>query len=167
MLLLALPLSLSLSPPPLPSQQPSRRALLCGAAASLSLPLPSFASPKDDAIIFMKEADSSSQAGPLQPSVKVVSSGAKSTMLSITAPPSSSLSNDYVDTIWFADANTGDVLSASSFRPNGKSLSAAASAESTLIAPEHKARFDKGASVVPYLHAKAGGTWVGATVDIR
>ena len=57
-------------------------------------------------------------------------------------------------------------MAAASFKPNGKSTKAAASSEAEFIAPEFKARFDKGLTVVPYLHSKSVGTVMGAAVDI-
>lgn len=139
--------------------QVDRRSVVSAAFAASLAVRPALAGDKESAALLM----GSSQSGSLAGTVKVGAKGGASTSLILTGPVGSA--SDYVDLMWFADSS-GEVLAAAAYKPNGKSAKAAASADSTFIAPELKARFNKGATVVPYLNAKSG-IWQGEPFTIN
>eukprot|EP00966_Prymnesium_polylepis_P136484 3153766-Prymnesium_polylepis.1 len=73
----------------------------------------------------------------------------------------------YVDYLWWADAASEEILASAAFKANGKALKAAASADTTVVPPELKGRFNAGRTVVPFLHAKSGGVFSGAPITIK
>ena len=71
-----------------------RDAVALGAAAAFGAATPAFAEVKDDVALLMNEKRNVGDTGAYVLSTKVVAKGASSTAIMLTAPPSSSLSDD-------------------------------------------------------------------------
>jgi len=141
----------------------SRRALL-GVAAAASLPvLPALADQDlaETAAGYMREGRNTGVSG----NVKVVAKGLQSSKLLLSGPASPTLQKEFVDLIWWT-GDGGRVLAVQKFKANGKSTKEAATADTTSIEPSLQGRFDKGTTVVPFLHTTEGGTWEGSPIAI-
>ena len=152
-----------------PASQPlrigRREALGAGvAAATLGVPLPAFADPIKDAALF--EDDDKNVAGLgdpaiYTPSAKMDAKGASSSKLAVAMPAVGPLSkDDYVDCMWFKDANNFKVLAAEAYGSNGRSREQSLQGD-TGIEPRFAARIKSGLTVIPVIHAKKGGVWEG------
>jgi hypothetical protein len=140
----------------------SRRALL-GVAAAASFPvLPVLA----DQDLTITAADyMRGKRGGVAGKVKVAGSGLQSTKLLLSGPASPTLQKEFVDLIWFT-GDGGQVLAVQKFKENGKSTKEAATADTKSIEPSLQGRFNKGTTVVPFIHTTEGGTWEGAPITI-
>lgn len=144
-----------------------RGAITSAAAAAVGIATPAFANSGElnaEKVIEGFMEGPKAKEGALLPKVVVESSGAKSTSLQIIGKPSSE-KGDFCDYIWFS-GKTGDTLFQQQFRSNGKSTKEAASADATVQTPKFKARFNKGATVVPFVHYSVSGTFQGDSITI-
>ena len=99
-----------------------RRAVLGGAASLLAVSRPAFADGVKAAALYQEEDANDSSAGSAdvyKPSVKLGAKGASNSMLAVAMPTSSPPSGDYVDCMWFMDANNFKVIAAENYGENG------------------------------------------------
>ena len=132
----------------------SRRAVLTTAAAT-AVASPAFAEPIKDAALFEDDAHNAvGDAALYMPSVRVESAGASSSMLAVVVPATGPRSvDDYVDCMWFKDANNFRVLAAEGFGPNGRSREYSLR-EDTGKEPSFSTRVKSGTVVIPMIHVR-------------
>ena len=155
---------------PRPKVNPlGRRAALATAAAVVTgVSLPAFAEPIKDAALYEDEDHNAvGDAANYKPFVRIKAAGGSSSLLEVRVPDLGPRSvDDYIDCMWFKDANKFKVLAAEGYGSNGLSRDFSLRAD-TGADPIFSARIKSKSVVVPMIHTKKGGTWEGKPFTVN
>ena len=167
MLALCLALSSAFTLPS--SRAVGRREAISAAAAAVTFgtALPALADPVKDAELFQDEDKNADgfDAVIYTPSVKVEAAGASNSKLAVVTSGVRS-KGDYVDCMWFRDADNFRILGAEAFGSNGRSREFSLR-DDTGVDPSYSVRIKSGTTVVPMMHAAKGGTWEGKPFKVK
>jgi len=144
--------------PPRAPRSVGRRAIL-STAASFSLIRPALADGDAEAALYDLDLKNVGGYTDYTPSMVVANGGSSSAKVDLKVPPGPIADKDFIDVLWFRNAQTKKVVAAQDFKRSNQIISGKT--------PALSARVPKGVTLVPVMHCEKAGTWEGAPVSIK